>query len=329
METFRALLLQERDGQMEAGIQRLDLADLPHDDLTVRVAYSSLNYKDGLALLGKARVVRRYPMVPGIDLAGSTESGQQIIVTGWGLGETHWGGYTQLERVPPEWAVPLPPGMTLEQAMGLGTAGLTAMLALMSLEEQGLSPRQGPVLVTGASGGVGSLAVALLAHLGYQVAASTGRAESHQYLRRLGATQLLGRNELAAPSPRPLESGRWAGAIDTVGGTTLAGLLRQLLPGGSVASAGNAGGNELQTTVLPFILRGISILGIDSNYAPRERRVIAWERLAREFPLDLLATITRTVPLTRVLDLAPLILAGKIRGRVVVDVNESGANGSD
>lgn len=328
MEPFHAVILRDVEGRTEGGIESMDIDALPEGNVLIRVAYSSLNYKDGLALEGKARVVRTYPMVPGIDLAGTVEQaeggqvrpGDRVIVTGWGMGETRWGGYTQRERVLDSMTVPTPDAFTDRQVMALGTAGLTAMLAVLALQENGVSPAAGPVIVSGASGGVGSLSVALLGGLGYEVVASTGRGEEGDYLRRLGAAEIIGRDALG-PSNRPLESGRWAGAVDTVGGVTLAGILRQMKPGGAVAACGNAGGNDLQTTVLPFILRGVSLLGIDSNYCPRERRLVAWDRLAHDLHPNILEEVTRVVPLRHVQALAPEILAGRIRGRVVVDVN--------
>ena len=292
----------------------------------MRVLASSLNYKDGLAVAGKARVVRRYPMVPGVDLVGevvdsSSEQwspGHRVILNGYGAGESQWGGFAQRARLQTKHLVRLPGGLSAHQAAQLGTAGYTAMLALIALEERGVRPGQ-EVAVTGAAGGVGSLSVALLAHLGYRVVASTGREEVHGYLRDLGAVEVIGREPLAAPSERPLESARWAGAIDCVGGTTLGGLLRTTAPHGSIAACGNAGGNDLQTTVLPFILRGVSLLGIDSNYAPHEQRAEAWNRLARDFPLPVLDLISRTASLEDVPRLAGEILQGKVRGRIVID----------
>jgi acrylyl-CoA reductase (NADPH) len=323
-DTFAALVLDEPG---HAEVRRLSPGDLPEGDVTVRVIASSLNYKDGLAVAGKARVVRRYPMVPGVDLVGEVEEsstdrwkpGDVVILNGFGSGETQWGGYAQRARLRGEQLVRLPKGLTPLQAAQLGTAGYTAMLAVMALEAHG-GARDGEIVVTGAAGGVGSASVALLASLGYQVVASTGREETHDYLRDLGAGDIIGRDVLAAPSQRPLESGRWAGAIDNVGGSTLAGLLRTMAPHGSIASCGNAGGIEVQTTVLPFILRGVSVLGIDSNYAPLEQRTEAWNRLARDFPSAKLDAITQdqSAPLDTVPKLAGHILRGEIRGRMVI-----------
>jgi len=330
-DRFKALVLDQEDNAVHASIKELSRDDLPDGDVTVAVAYSSLNYKDGLAVTGQGKIVRAYPMVPGIDLAGTvTESrspdykpGDEVVLTGWGVGERHWGGYAGLARVKGAWLTPLPSGLSLAQAMGIGTAGFTAMLAVMALEEHGLRPAdsgQKPVIVTGAAGGVGSVAVALLAHLGYTVAASTGRAELRDYLTGLGATEIVGRDELAAPSNRPLESERWAGGVDTVGSSTLATLLRTTAYGGSVAACGLAGGSDLPATVIPFLLRAVNLLGIDSVLCPPERRRAAWERLARDLPTATLGRITQVAPLADVPRLAGEILKGQVRGRVVVDV---------
>ncbi|MBF6590733.1 MAG: oxidoreductase [Ktedonobacterales bacterium] len=327
-DAFRAILLTERDGQVSAALETLQRDALPAGDVLVEVAYSSLNYKDALALTGRNKVVRSYPMIPGIDLAGTVVEtttpayapGNRVLLTGWGVGERHWGGFAQLARVKSEWLVPLPDALSLEEAMGIGTGGFTAMLCLMALEERGLKPDEREVLVTGAGGGVGGMAVALLANLGYAVAAASRRAEIHDYLRSLGARPLVNTAELTAPAG-PLGSARWAAVIDTVGDATLAGALRTAAYGASVAACGNAGGNELRTTILPFILRGVSLLGIDSLPAPFERRKVAWERLARELPREALARMMRVEPLGEVPALAHEILGGRIRGRVVVDVN--------
>lgn len=327
-ESFKALVLTRADDSVVPEIRRLTIDDLPDENVLVRVAYSDVNYKDGLAVTGTGKVVRSYPMVPGIDLVGTVAesrssryaAGDQIIVTGWRLGEDHWGGYAQLERVRDEWIVPLPAGLEPRDAMAIGTAGLTAMLSVMALEHAGLA-RGSTVVVTGATGGVGSTAVALLSHLGYQVVASTGRVQEHEYLQSLGASQIIERAELAEPSSRPLESGRWDGAVDTVGGQTLAGLLRTMRPHSAIAVCGNAGGAELNTTVFPFILRGVSLLGIDSNMAPADVRRRAWERLATELPRDLLNEMTQVIPLEKVPDVCRDIVQGHVRGRTVVDVN--------
>ncbi|MEW5726611.1 MAG: MDR family oxidoreductase, partial [Pseudomonadota bacterium] len=299
-------------------------------DVTVRIDYSTLNYKDGMILNGLGRLVRQYPHVPGIDFAGTVDAsdnpawkpGDKVILTGWRVGEIHWGGHAQKARVKGEWLVPLPAGLTTRQAMALGTAGLTAMLAVMALEEHGLSPDgQGEVLVTGAAGGLGSVAVTLLARRGYTVAASTGRADQHDYLMSLGAQVLVDRAELSGGAAKPLLGERWLGCVDSVGGPTLAAVLAAMKLHAPVASCGNAGGVELNTTVLPFLLRGVNLLGIDSAQCPTPRRVAAWDRLAREMPLDLLESMTTEAGLADLPELGARILKGEVRGRVVVNVN--------
>ncbi len=327
-DQFNALVLTEADGAVQSAIKELTNNDLPDGDVLVSVAYSTLNYKDGLAVTGKGRVVRRYPMVPGIDFAGTVEEsrsplwkpGDRVILTGWEVGEKYWGGFAQKARVRAEWLVPLPEGMGLEQAMGYGTAGFTAMLCVVALEERGLMPGEHPVLVTGAGGGVGGVAVALLANLGYHVAAATGRAELRDYLTGLGAEEIVDRATIAKPSGRPLESERWAGAVDTVGGDTLAAILPAMRFNSSVAACGVAGGPALATTVFPFILRGVSLLGINSVFVAQEPRRAAWERLAHDLPTDMLARITQTIPLADVPAMSEEILNGRVRGRVIVDV---------
>jgi acrylyl-CoA reductase (NADPH) len=327
-ETFRALLLEQSAGGVQASLRDLPRSALPEGDVLVAIAYSDLNYKDGLALTGQGRVVRAYPMVPGIDFAGTVvesrsaayQPGDAVVLTGWGAGEWHWGGYATMARVKADWLVPLPAGLSLQQAMAIGTAGFTAMLCVMALEEHGLQSVTREVLVTGAAGGVGSIAVALLANLGYNVTASTGRAEAHGYLRELGARQFVDRAELTAPG-KPLESERWGASVDTVGGDVLAGVLRAMAANTSVAACGNAGGAALNTTVFPFILRGVNLLGINSVAVPTERRIAAWERLARDLPAAALDRMTRVVPLAAVPGLAGEILAGRVQGRVVIDVN--------
>ncbi len=330
-DTFRALLLSRDEAAgTRAEIRELDESQLPEGDVLVDVAWSSLNYKDGLAITGKGKVVRDWPMVPGIDLAGTVREsaspdyrpGDPVILTGWGVGERHWGGFSQRQRVRSEWLVPLPEGLSLRDAMVIGTAGLTAMLCVMTLEEAGLEPGAGEVLVSGASGGVGSVAVALLAGLGHHVAAVTGRPEGADWLRRLGAAEIVPREAMSEP-PRPLESQRWAGAVDTVGGVLLARVLAELRYGGAVAACGLAGGHELHTTVMPFILRGVSLRGVDSVMCPRERRQRAWERLARELPRELLDAIAQEATLEDLPRLAEEILAGRVRGRVVVNLGAS------
>jgi acrylyl-CoA reductase (NADPH) len=327
--TFTAILVTQDGGKPSASLQKLERAALPQGEVLVRIAYSSLNYKDGLAVTGRPGVIRAFPMVPGIDFAGTVEEsssadfkpGDQVVVTGCGTSETIWGGYAQLARLNAEYIVPLPQGMTLVQAMGIGTAGFTAMQSLLSLENHGLKPGDREVLVTGAAGGVGSMAVALLANLGYKVAASTGRPELHDYLRGLGAGEILDRAELAAPSKRPLDSERWAGAIDSVGGDTLAAVLRSLAIHGSVAACGLAGGAALNTSVFPFILRGANLLGIDSSKATKPQRLEIWSRLSQDLPVKLVDSIIDIAPLPKVFELGEKILAGQIRGRMVIDVN--------
>jgi acrylyl-CoA reductase (NADPH) len=333
LATFKALLGTQENGAFSISLQQLERSALPDAEVLVRVAYSSLNYKDGLAVTGKPGVIRSFPMVPGIDLAGTVEEskspqfkpGDEVAVTGCGTSETFWGGYAQFARINAEYIVPVPKSpkaLTLKQAMGVGTAGFTAMQCVMALEEHGLKPGGREVVVTGAAGGVGSAAVAILAHLGYKVAASTGRGvELGDYLRKLGASEILDRAALAAPSKRPMESERWAGAIDNVGGDTLAGLLRSLAVGASVASCGVAGGGVFTSTVYPFILRGVNLLGIDSLRLPNARRREIWQRVARDLPLPLLESMMQTAPLEKVPELGAQILAGQIHGRVVIDVN--------
>jgi acrylyl-CoA reductase (NADPH) len=327
--TFQAMVLEQADKAVTGEIRALDEEVLPDGDVVVDVAFSDLNYKDGLILKGKARLVRDYPHVPGIDLAGVVASsrsaafkpGDRVVLTGWGLGERHWGGFAQKARVKSDWLVRLPNGLTERQAMAIGTAGFTAMISVMALEHAGLHKDGGPILVTGATGGVGSVAIALLAAAGYEVAAATGKAVEHDYLHSLGATEIVDRAEFADPSERPLEPARWNGGVDTVGGTTLARALAQMKPHTAVAVCGNAGGNELSTTVLPCILRGVSILGIDSVYYPAADRQAAWDRLARDLPLDKLDAMTTVIPLGDLPAAADQILKGLNRGRTVVDVN--------
>jgi acrylyl-CoA reductase (NADPH) len=326
MSSYPAVVLSEPG---PARLVDLTDADLPDGEVTVDVRFSSLNYKDGLAVSGKGKIARTLPMTCGIDLAGvvaaSTsphyEPGDEVLVTGWGLGETRPGGYTHRQRVPASMLTARPAGLTLQQSMAVGTAGLTAMLCVMALE--GAEVRPGgdrEVLVTGAAGGVGSVAVALLAGLGHQVAASTGRAEAHDYLRSLGATTIVDRADLAGAG-RPLDKERWAGAVDTVGSQTLATVLSQTVYGGAVAACGLAGGNDLPVTVLPFILRGVSLLGVDSVMCPADTRSTAWQRLGKDLPLDRLDAMTTVEPMSRIADLAEQILAGRTRGRVVVDTH--------
>ena len=326
--SFKALVLEEREGRVTAELQTLEREALPAGDVLVAIEYSGLNFKDGLALTGKNKIVRSYPMVPGIDFVGTVvesaseavRPGDRVVLTGWGVGERHWGGFAQFARVRGDWLVHAPDALSSLHVMAIGTAGFTAMLCLMALEEHGLRPSEREVLVTGAAGGVGSVAVALLAALGYPVAAATGRAEARPYLEALGARTIVAREELTAPGG-PLGTARWAGAIDSVGGATLAGVLRTLAPNASVAACGNASGFDLPTSVLPFILRGVNLLGINSLDAPLARRRVAWARLAEVLPREALDQMTRVVSLGEVPGLAKSILDGQVRGRIVIDVN--------
>jgi acrylyl-CoA reductase (NADPH) len=326
--TFRALMVRQADGAVSAAIEDVPMASLPEGEVTVAVSHSSLNYKDGLVLRGLGGLAKTYPHIPGIDLAGTVErstvpayrAGDPVLATGWFIGERHWGGYATRARLKADWLVPMPAGLDARRAMAIGTAGFTAMQAILALEDHGLKPGNGEVLVTGAAGGLGSVAVAVLAKLGYTVAASTGRAETHDYLTGLGAATIVDRKELATPSGRPLEKERWAGVVDSVGGETLATALRQTRYGGAVAACGLAGSNTLPTSVLPFILRGVNLLGIDSVQCPTALRRRIWTRLAGDLPLDKLDAATTVVPLGALIDLAPKILKGEVRGRVVVDV---------
>ncbi|GAA2358090.1 MDR family oxidoreductase [Saccharopolyspora halophila] len=322
-------LVQAGDGP--ARFQQLTDADLPEGDVTIAVRYSTLNYKDGLAVLGRGKIVRRFPMVCGVDLAGTVESsrssqwrtGDEVVVTGFGLSETHPGGYAERQRVPSQWLVRKPASLELDQTMAIGTAGLTAMLCVLALEKGGLTPdRDGAVLVTGAAGGVGSLAVAILAELGYRVTASTGRPETQEYLRELGATDFIDRSELAEDSGRPLDSRRWIAVVDTVGGTTLATAIKQTHYGCPVAACGHVGGSELPLSVMPFIIRGVQLLGIDAVQCPLPLRELAWQRLASDLPLAKLASTTSYRDLDEVPQLAERIVEGQIRGRLVIRVSQ-------
>ncbi len=326
---FKAILLEESDGKVSASLTELEDSQLPEGDVTVAVDYSTLNYKDGVVLNGIGRLVRSYPHVPGIDFAGTVEesshpdykAGDAVVLTGWRVGEMHWGGHAEKARVKGDWLVPLPDGLSAKRAMAIGTAGFTAMLAVIALEEHGLDPAKGEVLVTGAAGGVGSVAVAILSKLGYQVAASTGRAATHDYLKDLGAATLIDRAEIAEPSGRPLDKERWQACVDSVGGATLSCVLPQIAYGGSVAAVRLAGGNKLETTVLPFLLRGVNLLGIDSVMCPVERRKRAWGRLVQDLPMDKLDGMINDAKLSDLLTLGGDILKGQVRGRVVVDTH--------
>jgi len=325
---FKAILIDKNDQGQQVRLTDIDPSALPEGDVTVEVAFSTLNYKDGLAITGKSPVVRKFPMVPGIDLAGTVVDSQHpdvavgsaVVLNGWGVGETHWGGLAQRARLRGDWLVPLPAAFSPEQAMAIGTAGYTAMLCVMALERHGVTPDQGEVLVTGAAGGVGSVAVALLSRLGFRVVAVTGRAHEADYLRALGAVEVLDRAVLASPG-KPLAKERWAGAVDTVGSHTLANVCASMRYRGTVAACGLAGGMDLPATVAPFILRGVTLAGIDSVMCPRAERLQAWSRLATDLDPTLLASMTRTIGLGEAIDTARALIDGQVRGRVVVDVN--------
>jgi acrylyl-CoA reductase (NADPH) len=325
--TFKAIVIEKAEGGTKAAFADFDEANLMEGDVTVAVEYSTLNYKDGLAITGKAPVVRRFPMIAGIDFAGTVESsshpdwkaGDKVILDGWGCGETHLGAYGAKARVKGGWLVPLPAGMSAREAMSIGTAGFTAMLAVMALERHGLKTDGGPVVVTGAAGGVGSVAVAILAKRGFTVHAVTGRPQEAGYLKGLGAAEIIAREELSGP-PKPLAKERWAGAIDVVGSSTLANLLAAIRYGGAVAACGLAGGMDLPTSVAPFILRGVCLYGIDSVMCPQGRRREAWKRLESDLDRQKLAAMTHEIGLSEVIAMAPAILAGQVRGRIVVKI---------
>jgi acrylyl-CoA reductase (NADPH) len=325
--TFQAVRIDKTETGQQARLVEMTDAELMEGDVTVRVTHSTVNYKDGLALTGKSPIVSRFPMIAGIDLAGIVESsshrdfraGDEVLANGFGLSQSHFGGYAQKARLSGDWLQKLPPGLTRAQAMAIGTAGYTAMLCVLALERQGLKPQHGPALVTGAAGGVGSVAVALLASLGWTVIAATGRAEEAGYLHELGAAEVIERATLSAPG-RPLGKERWAVAVDSVGAQTLANVLAQTRYGGAVAACGLAGGMDLPATVMPFILRAVQLLGVDSVNCPMPRRLEAWERLAKDLDRDKLADMTQTVPLDGVFGAAAQILQGKVRGRLVVEI---------
>ncbi|HRI91132.1 MAG: oxidoreductase [Candidatus Accumulibacter sp.] len=325
---FKGILITKDDGVYRALLQDIDDAVLPDADTTVQVEWSTLNYKDGLALTGKSPVVRRFPMVPGIDFAGTVietsnpawKVGDRVVLNGWGVGETHCGGLAAKARVKGEWLVPLPASFSARQAMAIGTAGYTAMLCVLALEKHGIKPADGEILVTGANGGVGSVAIAVLAKLGYQVAASTGRPDEAEHLKALGASTIVERSELSAPG-KPIGKERWAGVVDTVGSHTLANACATTKYSGAVAACGLAGGMDFPATVAPFILRGVTLYGIDSVMAPLTVRQEAWERLGRDLEIAKLDSITREIPLSEAVAVGAELLAGKVRGRVVVDVS--------
>ncbi|HBN31791.1 MAG TPA: oxidoreductase [Rhodobacteraceae bacterium] len=328
--TFNALIVdKDEDGKTHAAVKAITQADMPQSEVTVAVEYSTVNYKDGLCIGPGGGLVRSYPHIPGIDFAGTVEAssdarykpGDKVVLTGWRVGEAHWGGYSQKANVRADWLVPLPDGLTTRQAMAVGTAGLTAMLAVMALEDHGLKPGHGPVLVTGAAGGVGSVATAILANLGHEVAAVTGRPETADYLKSLGATRIVAREEINETVKRPMEAETWTGCVDAVGGAMLARVLGQLKYGASAASVGLAGGAGLPATVIPFLLRGVNLLGIDSVMQPYDNRLRAWARIAQDLPMDKLEAMIQTATLSDLPRLGADILKGQVKGRVVVDVN--------
>ena len=325
--TFRAIVAEKTDGGQTVELREVDESFLMEGDVDVDISHSTVNYKDGLAVTGKAPIARISPLIPGIDFAGvvtasrngAFKPGDAVVLTGWGVGEAHHGGFAQKARVKADWLVPLPEGMGPDQAMAIGTAGFTAMLCVMALEEQGVAPGDGEVLVTGASGGVGSVALALLAGRGYAVTAATGKTGEADYLKSLGAAEVIGRAELSA-KPRPLGKARWAGAVDVAGSVTLANVISQLRPGGAVAACGLAQGMDLPSSVAPFILRGVKLIGVESVFCPKARRMKAWENLAKELDMTKLAAMTRHIRLEDVFGAAEDITRGKIRGRLVVDI---------
>jgi acrylyl-CoA reductase (NADPH) len=328
VKTVKAILITKENEEYKAALSDVSEDQLPEGDVTVAVEYSTLNYKDGLAITGSSPVVRKFPMVPGVDIAGTVidslgnqfKAGDKVILNGWGVGETHWGGLAEKARLKSEWLVPLPAAFSTKQAMAIGTAGYTAMLCVMALERQGVTPDKGDILVTGAVGGVGSVAVSLLAKLGYSVVASTGRADQADYLKELGASDIINREELSAPG-RPLGKERWAGAVDTVGSHTLANICAGTKYGGVVTACGLAQGMDLPATVMPFILRGVILNGIDSVYCPIETRIEAWNRLAQDLDTKHIDLITNEIKLSEAISAASDLMKGTIRGRAVVNVN--------
>lgn len=333
--TFRALLLDQADGRTIATVTELDEQRLPDADVLVDVEWSTLNYKDGLAITGRGKIVRSFPFVPGIDFAGTVREsrspvwhkGDHVVLTGWGVGERHWGGLAEKARVRAEWLVRLPEGLSAKRAMIIGTAGFTAMLAVLELEHAGIRPDAGEIVVTGAGGGVGSIAIALLRHAGYRVVAVSGRPELTPWLTELGAAEVISREAVASPGKAPLDSARWAGAIDNVGGAMLAGILRATRPNGCVASVGLAGGADLTTTVFPFILRGVRLVGINSVEVPLPQRAAAWARLAHDLPGALLDSLATTITLDEVPAHAEALVDGRVRGRIVVAIGAGESGG--
>ncbi len=326
---FRAILIDKDDAAYRAAVRQIDEAELPEGNVTIRVSHSTLNYKDGLAITNRVPVVRRFPMVPGIDLAGTVEesthpdyrAGDLVLLNGWGVGETHWGGLAQKARLNGDWLIPLPAAFSPQQAMAIGTAGYTAMLCVLALEKHGVKPGDGEIVVTGAAGGVGSVAVAVLAKLGYTVVAMTGRMQDAGYLKQLGASEVIDRADFAAPG-RPLRKERWAGAVDVAGSHVLANVCATTRYRGVVAACGLAAGMDFPATVAPFILRGVTLAGIDSVMCPREDRLLAWQRLGTDLDLARLGEMSREIGLDEVIPLAPKLLNGEVRGRTVVDVNK-------
>ncbi|MEM7211093.1 MAG: MDR family oxidoreductase [Pseudomonadota bacterium] len=330
--SIRALVVskeEEQDGPVTSEVTTITEDQLPEADVTVNVEYSTLNYKDGLCITGSGGLVRKFPHVPGIDFAGTVEKsdsdaflpGDKVVLTGWRVGEVWWGGYSQKARVKSDWLVRLPESISTKQAMAVGTAGFTSMLSVVALENMGLTPDNGPVLVTGAAGGVGSVATAILGNLGYEVAAVTGRPETADYLKGLGATQIVAREDIADAPTRPLDKEMWAGCVDAVGGSMLARVLTQMKYGSSVAAVGLAGGAKLPATVVPFLLRGVNLLGIDSVMQPQAPRIAAWQRIARDLPMDKLEAMVSMATLDDLPAMGPAILKGEVKGRVVVDLN--------
>ena len=328
--TFRALVVEKGDGQLTATVKQLTVADLPQEDVLIQVDYSTLNYKEGLGFANRNKIFRTFPMVPGLDLAGTVveskspkyKPGDQVILNGWSVGERYWGGYSQMARINADFLIPLPKGMNTKKAMAIGTVGYTAMLCVMTLEEAGIKPDSGPILVTGSAGGVGSNAVAILSKLGYQVTALTrvGQELTQDYLRELGAKEFVGGKEWSE-APAPLENQKWAGAVETVGTIVLARVLAEMNYGGCVAACGLAGGFDLPTTVMPFILRGVSLRGVDSVSCPYEKRIAAWERLVTDLPDAALDKINKVIKLEEVPHYAKEILKGNVIGHIVIDVN--------
>jgi len=328
--SFNALVLREAEGKVSAAVEQLTTAELPQGEVLVKVNYSSINYKDAMAVTGTGKIIRKFPMVPGIDLAGTVvessgnqfQPGEQVVLTGWSVGERYWGGYSQMQRLQAEWLLPLPDAISQHQAMTIGTAGLTAMLCVMALEDAGITPQSGKVVVSGSNGGVGSVAILLLSRLGYQVTALTREVNdvSKQYLTGLGASEVIGGEEWKV-APKPLEGQKWAAAVDAVGGTVLARLLAEMDYQGVVAACGLAGGFQLSTTVMPFILRGVKLIGVDSVMCPNPRRLTAWKRLARDLDFSKLADTERVVGLGGIHAIASEMMAGKSRGRVTVDLS--------